>query len=502
MLISLNYEGNSRRGEEHTFTAARRSSRPECQPRPKSHQYGDNASKGLPQMADTVPRLPASSGSMVSVEEALRIIKDHTPAPVATDVKVTSSIIGSIIAEDVRAPSMVPEFRSSGVDGYAVVVEEGKPMKKLFRTGYTTGGGCGGLAPLHPAAMVKVAVGDVLPSNANAVISVEHITHHGREKEYVEILTNDFMVGKNVRQPGHLITLGSRLFARGDHISAASGATGLLALAGIRTIKVFRKPRVGILSMADGITTHFDQNPDVGYLALVSVLSSWGFATVDLGMTHNTPGGELRHALLSSDVILIMKDASPSRLDLKPTIDCLGGTFHFDCVSLKPGSETSFATVPANVAERCPPGQSPKLVFSLPSEIQSALVALHVFVLPSLHDLSGLGRLSHAAAAKPWIAPQLGLPRVAVVLTHQFPLDLKHTNYHLGVVTASRSDARLYATSVSVGPVDVRGSRSNHGAEVNALIILRAGRGVGIKGEIVEALLMGPIPGSDTRLIC
>ncbi|CAG8372417.1 unnamed protein product [Penicillium salamii] len=452
-------------------------------------------------MADTVPRVRASSDSMISVEEALRIISDHTPAPVATDVKVTSSIIGSIIAENVHAAAMVPEFRSSGVDGYAVVVEEDKPMKKVFRTRYTTGSGNGSLAPLHPAATVKVAAGDLLPLNANAVVSVENITHHGREKEYVEILIDDIVVGKNVRQPGHFITLGSQIFARGDHISAASGATGLLAMAGIRTIKVFRKPRVGILSIADGIAKHLGQNPEVGYLALTSALSSWGFETVDLGI-NNTPGGELRHALLSSDVILIMNDASPSRLDLKPTIDFLGGTFHFDCVSLKPGSETSFATVPANVAERCPPGQSPKLVFSLSSELRSALVALHVFVLPSLHDLSGLGRASHVAAAKPWLTPQLGLPRVAVVLTHQFPLDLKHTNYHLGVVTASRSDARLYATSMSLGPVHVQGCRSDHGAEVNALIILRAGRGVGIKGEIVEALLMGPIPGSDTRLIC
>jgi gephyrin len=50
--------------------------------------------------------------------------------------------------------------------------------------------------------------------------------------------------------------------------------------------------------------------------------------------------------------------------------------------------------------------------------------------------------------------------------------------------------------------VGQRSSRVGSLASANALVVLRPGRGVGIKGEIVEALMMGSVYGSDTRLIC
>jgi gephyrin len=174
---------------------------------------------------------------------------------------------------------------------------------------------------------------------------------------------------------------------------------------------------------------------------------------------------------------------------------------------MKPGKPTTFATVPFKAAATdssttTQQERQSKLIFSLPGNPASALVTLNLFVLPSLHKLSGLGESSQALATKPWMAPQLGLPRVAVVLTHHFPLDPKRTEYHRAVVTASRSDGRLYATSTGVEGVGQRSSRVGSLASANALVVLRPGRGVGIKGEIVEALMMGGVYGSDTRIIC
>jgi gephyrin len=171
---------------------------------------------------------------------------------------------------------------------------------------------------------------------------------------------------------------------------------------------------------------------------------------------------------------------------------------------MKPGKPTTFATVPFKPTGDTTSQQErqSKLIFSLPGNPASALVTLNLFVLPSLHKLTGLGHSSQALSSKPWLAPQLGLPRVAVVLTHHFPLDPKRTEYHRAVVTASRSDGRLYATSTGVEGAGQRSSKVGSLAKANALVVLRAGRGVGIKGEIVEALLMGDVHGSDTRVIC
>ncbi|KAJ5654217.1 MoeAC-terminaldomain IV [Penicillium lividum] len=503
---------------------------------PKAHTSPANRPQSNDPSAGPNQRYRSSPYPMLSVEEALRTISEQTPAPIIIDVPVTTSIVGSVVAEDVYAAEMVPAYHASIVDGYAIIApkstDTGATTKGVFPVASVTHATAGGiLQPLQPGTIARITTGAPLPPNANAVVMVEDTilassTPDGKEEATVEILADDIQPGENVREPGSDVTLGSKILSRGDLISPAGGEIGLLAATGARIIKVFRKPRVGVLSTGDELVEHDDPRKLVGGQirdsnrpSLLSCLSSWGFETVDLGIARDTPSSELEHALRDSlrgvgrasksvDVIVTTGGVSMGELDLlKPTIErSLGGTIHFGRVSMKPGKPTTFATVPFKETTAHSSGQQErksKLIFSLPGNPASALVTLNLFVLPSLHKLSGLGESSLAIAAmKPWMAPQLGLPRVAVVLTHHFPLDPKRTEYHRAVVTGSRSDGRLYATSTGAEGVGQRSSRVGSIARANALVVLRPGRGVGIKGEIVEALMMGPVYGSDTRIIC
>ncbi|KAJ5656561.1 MoeA C-terminal domain IV [Penicillium longicatenatum] len=501
---------------------------------PKAHTSPADRPQSNDPSAGPNQRYRSSPYPMLSVEEALRTVSEQTPAPIVIDAPVNTSIVGSVVAEDVYAAEMVPAYHASIVDGYAIIApkptDAGASTKGVFPVASITHATAGGvLEPLQPGTIARITTGAPLPPNANAVVMVEDTalvssTPDGKEEATVEILADDIQPGENVRDPGSDVTLGSKILARGDLISPAGGEIGLLAATGTRTIKVFKKPRVGVLSTGDELVEHDDHRKLVGGQirdsnrpSLLSCLSSWGFETVDLGIARDTPASELEHALRDSlrgvgrasasvDVIVTTGGVSMGELDLlKPTIErSLGGTIHFGRVSMKPGKPTTFATVPFKESASTSGQQErkSKLIFSLPGNPASALVTLNLFVLPSLHKLSGLGESSQAIATKPWMAPQLGLPRVAVVLTHHFPLDPKRTEYHRAVVTGSRSDGRLYATSTGVEGVGQRSSRVGSIARANALVVLRPGRGVGIKGEIVEALMMGPVYGSDTRIIC
>jgi gephyrin len=470
---------------------------------------------------------------MLSVDEALRIINEQTPEPEVVEVPVTTSLIGSVIAEDIYAAESVPAYRASIVDGYAIIAPESnttaQSTKGIFPVASITHANVGGnLDPLQPGTIARITTGAPLPPNANAVVMVEDTTldsctPDGKEEATIEILAEGVEPGENVREPGSDVKLGSKILARGDLITPVGGEIGLLASTGTKTVKVFRKPRVGVLSTGDELVEHNDprtltggQIRDSNRPSLLSCLNSWGFETVDLGIARDTPASELELALRDSlrgvgrasasvDVIMTTGGVSMGELDLlKPTIErSLGGTIHFGRVSMKPGKPTTFATVPFKpTGDENQQERQSKLIFSLPGNPASALVTLNLFVLPSLHKLTGLGHSSQEQAFKPWIAPQLGLPRVAVVLMHHFPLDPKRTEYHRAVVTASRSDGRLYATSTGVDGAGQRSSKVGSLAKANALVVLRPGRGVGIKGEIVEALLMGDVHGSDTRVIC
>ncbi|CAG8889942.1 unnamed protein product [Penicillium nalgiovense] len=454
-----------------------------------------------PTMGLNNQRYRPCANPMLSVEEALRVIREQTPAPIVVETPVTTSIIGSIIAEDVYASEMVPAYPTSLVDGYAIIAEEGKSTNATFhRSSITHANMSGGFEPLQPGTIARITAGASLPLNANSVVMSDDTTSStldGQDEEIVEILADDIVPGENIREPGRL-----------------------LAATGTRTVKVFKKCRVGVLSIGGDLVEHSNpstvvrgQIRDSNRPSLLSCLASWGFETVDLGLAHETAAGKLEHTFRDSlygvdrafpgvDVLVITGSMSLGKLDFTPIIEStLGGTIHFDRVSMKPGMTTTFATVPfkpttAEAAiENIRQKHTSKLIFSLPGDPASTLATLNLFVLSSLQRFAGLGESSQAIATKPGTTPQLGLPRVAVVLTHHFPLDPKRTEYHRAVVTGSRSDGRLYATSTGVNTL---GSLS----KANALVILRAGRGVGIKGEIVEALMMGPVYASDTRIIC
>lgn len=503
---------------------------------PKAHTSPADRPQSNDPSAGPSQRHRSSPYPMLSVEEALHKISEHTPAPTVIELPVNPSLVGSIIAEDVFAAEAVPAYKASIVDGYAVIATDtpaGPNTKGVFPVASVTHANVGdALKPLQPGTIARITTGAPLPPNANAVVMVEDTvlassTPDGTEEATVEILTGDIKPGENVREPGSDIALGSKILSRGVVISPVGGEIGLLAASGIRTVKVFKKPRVGVLSTGDELVEHDDprtltggQIRDSNRPSLLSCLQAWGFPTVDLGVARDTPAGEIEHALRDSlrgvgrasssvDVIVTTGGVSMGELDLlKPTIErSLGGTIHFGRVSMKPGKPTTFATIPfkeaaTSATEGTQQERQPKLIFSLPGNPASALVTLNLFVLPSLHKLSGLGESSQSVTSKPWMAPQLGLPRVAVVLTHHFPLDPKRIEYHRAIVMASRSDGRLYATSTGLDGTGQRSSRVGSLATANALVVLRPGRGAGLKGEIVEALMMGPVYGCDTPLIC
>lgn len=157
---------------------------------------------------------------------------------------------------------------------------------------------------------------------------------------------------------------------------------------------------------------------------------------------------------------------------LKPTIErSLGGTIHFGRVNMKPGKPTTFATIPVKNEKG---DRINKTIFSLPGNPASAVVCFHLFVLPSLHQASG-------------ITP-VGLPKVKVVLEEDIRTDRQRPEYHRALV-GIRGDGVLYASSTG----GQRSSRIGSFKGANALLCMPAGEGSVKKGTKVDALLMGKL---------
>ncbi|RYO77049.1 hypothetical protein DL762_009511 [Monosporascus cannonballus] len=433
---------------------------------------------------------------MVSVEEALARIREHVPAPLEVVVsRVDESLPGAVLAEDVVAGENVPAFRASIVDGYAVVVPPDGNLRGVFPVVSVSHAapGDGETRALREGEVARITTGAPLPPGATSVIMVEDTvlrtaSEDGREEREVEILAEGVVrEGENVREVGSDVREGTTILRRGEHVSAVGGEVGLLASVGAAEVRTYRRPVVGVLSTGDEVVPHdrggglrLGEVRDSNRVALLAAAREAGFEALDLGIAADTAPGALeeglRAGLRAADLVVTTGGVSMGELDLlKPTVErALGGRVHFGRVAMKPGKPTTFATVPV---EGGGGAADAKVLFALPGNPASALVTFHLFALPALHRMAGVGDGGE------------GLPRVRVGLAHDFPLDPARPEYHRAVVSAGADGA---LTAASTG--GQRSSRVGSLRGANALLCLPSGReGPLPKGSRVDALLMGPV---------
>lgn len=234
---------------------------------------------------------------MLTVSEALQLVLEKSPPPIIIAADVGVSLIGSVLAKDVRAEEAVPAYRASIVDGYALSVPEDGPSPVGILQVASISHASPGEVPALPAGKIaRITTGAPLPPGATSVVMVEDtalksMTEDGREEKEVEILTNKIKVGENVREVGSDIPDGATILREGEKFTALGGELGLLASVGRREVLVYRKPIVGVLSTGDEIVDHNRAGPlrmgevrDCNRPSLMAAVQAWGYEVVDLGI--------------------------------------------------------------------------------------------------------------------------------------------------------------------------------------------------------------------------
>lgn len=234
---------------------------------------------------------------MLLVDEALSLISEHTPRPQFIKVPVNESLIGYILAEDVKATEAVPAFRASIVDGYAIKIPTSGVFEKgVYPVSMISHAQAVDLQPLEEGKIARITTGAPLPPGADAVVMVEDtvlqsMTEDGKEEKEIEILTSEIRAGENVREVGSDVEAGTVILKKGEGITAVGGEFGLLASVGTTEVRVYKKPVIGILSTGDEIVPHdregglkLGEVRDTNRPTLITAVTGSGFEAVDLGI--------------------------------------------------------------------------------------------------------------------------------------------------------------------------------------------------------------------------
>lgn len=234
---------------------------------------------------------------MLAVDDALRLIAEHTPAPTVEKAAVNMSLGGSVLAEDVKATESVPAFRASIVDGYAVKMPASSTFEKgIYPVAIVSHAQAGDVKELKEGEIARITTGAPLPPGADAVVMVEDTvlksqTDDGQEEREVEILTSEIKAGENVREVGSDVREGDTILKKGEGVTVVGGEFGLLASVGTQEVSVYRRPVVGVLSTGDEIIPHDREGPlrlgevrDINRPTLITAARSHRFEVIDLGI--------------------------------------------------------------------------------------------------------------------------------------------------------------------------------------------------------------------------
>jgi molybdopterin molybdotransferase len=287
---------------------------------------------------------------------------------------------GRVIAETVFLDTPQPPFDRAMKDGYALrSIDTLQPPVQL-RIVDESSAGHPGSKGIEKGQCVSIMTGAPIPPGADTVVMLEDVTLTGNHS--IRIL-DEVKSGRNLARRGSEHLAGEEVISAGNRIDPI--ALGVLAAVGKRTVSVFKTPQVAILPTGDELVdldqpTGPAQIRDSNSFTLWGQVQAAGCRPCRMGIAKDREQNlkELIKQGLESDVLLISGGVSKGKYDLvKPLLNELGVSIHFDSLKLKPGKPAVFGTY------------NEHYVFGLPGNPVSTFVVFGLLVNPLLSLLAG-----------------------------------------------------------------------------------------------------------------
>ena len=319
---------------------------------------------------------------MIPFDEARVFVLDRCPPPVSERVALRG-VRGLVAAEAVTTAESVPPFANTAMDGFAVRAADtvGAPVD-LAVIG-TLAAGMVADRDVGPGEAMRIMTGAPMPGGADAVVMVERTTVSvDGNRVAVEV---EVPVGNHVRGAGEDLRSGQEVFAAGTVLGPAH--IGVLASIGCRTVTVYQRLRVGVLSTGDELvegTPAPGQIRDSNRDALLALVEELGVTGIDLGLVPDDEEAieaAVREGVASCDAVLTSGGVSMGDFDyVKAVLDRIGD-MRWMQVAIKPAKPLAFGLV-----DGVP-------VFGLPGNPVSSMVSFELFARPALRSMLGHGRI-------------------------------------------------------------------------------------------------------------
>ena len=291
---------------------------------------------------------------------------------------------GRVLARDIVSTADVPPFTRAAMDGYAVRAQDTSGasrqqpktltwIDKVFTGQLPT-------RTVGPGECTEIATGAPMPDGADAVVMVEETdadnSGHVRIFAGVEPRQNTGRQGADIQR-------GQTVLRAGEELNASR--VGAIAAVGLRSLDVYARPRVAILSTGNEIVE--PGRPlepghiyDINRFTLSAAVAEHGGVPVPHRAAADTIADISRAVdeCLQEDVLVFSGGSSVGERDL--ILDVLGerGEVLFHGISVKPGKPTAFGLIDG------------KPFFGMPGYPSSCLSNAYILLGPALRRIARL----------------------------------------------------------------------------------------------------------------
>jgi molybdopterin molybdotransferase len=374
----------------------------------------------------------AQSAEVLSFETAYEVVRERCrkilqSGEVQSEEVLLLQALGRVLAEPIVADRDFPPFPRATRDGFALRAQDLQSGTTTLRVvGQVRAGDTYDL-PVASGEAVEIMTGAAVPAGADVVVMVEYTerkisetNHKGHEgtqsegdiegtdtvdddhildivdtgrsshedkigkktEELVEI-KRSASAGDNIVPAGAEARAGQELLPRGTGMGPAQIA--MAAAAGKASVKVFRKPRVAIVSTGDELVDVVEkpgasQIRNSNSYSLAALVAKYGGEPVQLPIAPDEAGKltELIQEGLKADMLLLSGGVSMGKFDLvEQALMNLGAQFFFTGALIQPGKPIVFGEA----------GGVP--FFGHPGNPVSVMVTFELFARPMVEALSG-----------------------------------------------------------------------------------------------------------------
>lgn len=315
---------------------------------------------------------------MIPVEAALAHVLGLITPLVPEEIPLIEAA-GRVLARPVAARRDQPPFDASSMDGYALKRADFRPGARLRVVG-EAGAGHAFTGQLGTGEAARIFTGAPLPEGADCVVIQEDVTRSENwitlgaapgQDRYIRPRGSDFRAGDSLPAPRRL----------------SPADLALLAAMNIARVPVTRRPEVAIIATGDELVMPGDApRPDqiiaANGFALHALIEAAGGKPRLLPIARDNEAalGAVLDQAKGADLIVTIGGASVGDHDLvAQVLRARGMELAFHRIAMRPGKPL--------LAGRL--GGVP--VLGLPGNPVSAIVCAHLFVLPALKALLGLG---------------------------------------------------------------------------------------------------------------